>query len=348
MVPKISVIIPVYNGEKYIQRCFNSINNQTFKELEIIFVNDGSSDNSKKILDKINEINSNVIVYHQVNKGPGAARNKGIELANGQFITFIDVDDCINSDMYTKMYRYIDEYNVDLVVCGQEIILANGQTKECIIPQYPKEVYLIKEEIRQYVIKPILKDGPGLLASQCNKLYRKSIINENEIIVDEKRRLGEDWFFNQLFIGKVDRMAFVKEPLYKYIRSNGESLSSKYLKNAFELFKESRVFRKQRMIEWRLNSNEDILTYNTYFCKDIYIRVILNEFNKENKISTKAKYKNIKKYLSDDEVKEAVNNCYVDRYTKIVGNSTFNVMFIACLDYHIKPLIRRIKLLIRR
>lgn len=347
MKPKISIIVPVYNGEKYIERCFNSIKNQTFKELEIIFVNDGSDDNSKYILDKIKAVNSNVIVYHQENNGPGAARNKGIELANGEFITFIDIDDCINAHMYMKMYRYIEDYNVDLVVCGQEVILANGETKEFIIPQYPKDVYLIKDEIRQYIIKPILKDGPGLLAPQWNKLYRKSIINDNKIKVDEKRRFGEDWFFNQLFIGKVDRIAFVKEALYKYIRSNEESLSSQYLKNSFELFKESRVFRKQRMIEWKLNSNEDILTYNTYFCKDIYTRVILNEVNKENKIGIKLKYKNIKKYLNDVEVKEAFNNCYIDSYTKIlINNNAIKILFIAYFDYYIRPILSKVKKII--
>lgn len=343
MRPKISIIVPVYNGERYIERCFNSIKKQTFNELEVIFVNDGSTDNSKYILDKINKFNSDVIVYHQENKGPGAARNRGIELANGEFITFIDVDDCISADMYTKMYRYIENYNVDLVVCGQEILSANGQTQECIIPKYSKEVYLIKEEIRKYIIKPILREGPGLLASQCNKLYRKSIINDNEIRVDEKRRFGEDWFFNQLFIGKVTKLAFIKEALYKYIRSNEESLSSQYLKNAFELFKESRIFRKQRMIEWGLNSNEDIKTYNTYFCKDIYTRVILNELNKENKIGIKYKYNNIKSYLNDKEVKEAINNCYVDKYTKILEYNTSKVMLIAYCDYYVRSILSKVK-----
>ena len=345
---KISVIVPVYNGEKYIEKCFEAIKNQTLKDLEIIFVNDGSIDSSGEILEKIKTNNSNIKVFNQNNSGPGAARNKGIDLAEGKFLTFLDVDDIIDKNMYEKMYTYVNQYNVDLVVCGQEIMYCNGKESVKVIPRYSNEIYLNKEEIRENVIKPILKNGPELLASQCNKLYRKSIIDNYNIRVNTKRLFGEDWFFNQLFIGKIDKIAFVKEPLYKYIRSNNESLSSVYLNNAFDLFKESRIFRKNRMYEWKVDSFEDFKVYNTYYCKDIYERVILNEISKENNKNLKTKYSNIKKYLNDKETVEALTNCYEDYYTKILSKKPIEVFLKAYFDLYIQEFKFIVKKIIRR
>lgn len=347
-MPKISVIVPVYNGENYIKRCFESIKNQTFKDLEIIFINDGSNDSSKDILEEIKNNNSNVKVYNQSNSGPGVARNKGIDLSNGDFLTFLDVDDVIDENMYKSMYSYVNLYDVDLVVCGQEIRYINSKDNIEMLPKYSKDVYLNKDEIREYVIKPILRNGPELLASQCNKLYKKSIIDRYNIKVNTERLFGEDWFFNQLFIGKINKIAFVKEPLYKYIRSNNESLSSVYLKNAFELFRESRVFRKKRMYEWKLDSFEDFKVYNTYYCKDVYDRVILNEISRDNYQKIKSKYENIKKYLNDSETLEALSNCYEDGYTKILSKKPIRVFLKAYFDLYLQEFKFMVKKIIRR
>ena len=115
---KISIIIPVYNVEKYIERCLESILNQAFNEYEVIIVNDGSTDNSGKICDKYSEINKNINVIHKKNGGVSSARNLGIDVAKGEYIAFIDPDDFIDSNMFKILYENLKELNGDIAICS--------------------------------------------------------------------------------------------------------------------------------------------------------------------------------------------------------------------------------------
>ena len=198
----ISVIVPVYNGEKYIEKCFESIKNQTIKNIEVIFVNDGSTDNSKQILDNIKKVNKgvNVKIIHQENKGPGSARNTGIINASGKYIGFVDIDDKPKINMYEKLYSLVEKYNVDIAVCGFEVVDSKNNIKEIILPKYKQEAYLNKNDIKDNVLKRIICNGGETLASQCNKIYRKSIIDKYLIRVDERRSFGEDYMFNLLLL----------------------------------------------------------------------------------------------------------------------------------------------------
>ena len=113
---KISVIVPVYNVEKYLSKCLESVLNQTFKDFELIIVNDGSTDNSQGIIDKYSSIDSRVISLLKKNGGQGSARNYGLQYANGEFITFIDSDDWVELTMFEEMYNFAIKNNSDVVV----------------------------------------------------------------------------------------------------------------------------------------------------------------------------------------------------------------------------------------
>lgn len=115
---KLSVIIPIYNAEKYLHRCIKSILNQTYTNIEIILVNDGSKDNSAKICEEYAKKNKNIIYVSKQNEGPGPARNKGIEIATGDFIGFVDSDDFIYKEMYFEMLREAVKNDADVVQCG--------------------------------------------------------------------------------------------------------------------------------------------------------------------------------------------------------------------------------------
>ena len=286
----------------------------------------------------------NVSIIHQENKGPGAARNKGIEIANGKYIGFMDVDDSVTEDMYEKLYKKSEKYNLDMVVCGQQIIDSNGNIKEIIIPKYSKDIYKNRNEIREYILKRILINGPELLASQCNKIYKKSIIKKYKIRVPENRYFGEDWFFNQLMLSKVNKVGFLMEPLYKYIRSNADSLSSVYLNNAFDIFVESYKFKKCRMKEWKLNNRKYELIENKNFCDTIYKRVIVNEMSKKNNISLVSKFNNIKNYILNERIQYAANNCNNSRYSRMYSKKRILTIFIfAYFDENIRPYLSKIK-----
>ena len=119
---KISIIVPIYNIEKYLPRCLDSILAQTYKNLEVILVDDGSVDNSGMIADKYARNDQRIIVIHQVNKGVSAARNAGLDLATGDYIGFVDGDDYIEPDMYEILMRIIDEQQVDIAHCGYQMV----------------------------------------------------------------------------------------------------------------------------------------------------------------------------------------------------------------------------------
>ena len=121
----ISVIVPVYNTEKFLKNCISSIANQTYKDLEIILVNDGSTDNSGKICDDFAQKDSRIKVIHQSNKGVGAARNAGLDVAKGAYIGFVDSDDILRPDMYEFLLNNLIVHNADISVCGVQKIDEN-------------------------------------------------------------------------------------------------------------------------------------------------------------------------------------------------------------------------------
>ena len=114
----LSIIIPVYNAEKYLDKCLDNIINQSFNNYEIILVNDGSTDNSEKIVDDYVNKYSNIIKINKKNGGPGAARDEGLKIARGNYISFVDSDDYVDSNMLSYMMNYIKKYNCDIAICG--------------------------------------------------------------------------------------------------------------------------------------------------------------------------------------------------------------------------------------
>ena len=128
--PKVSIIIPVYNVEKYLKKCLDSVVNQTLKDIEIIVVNDGSPDNSQKIIDEYAKKYSQIASYTKENGGLSDARNYGIKKSKGKYLAFIDSDDFIDHDMIKKMYNKAVKENLDIVVCNSVEVYENGLKRE--------------------------------------------------------------------------------------------------------------------------------------------------------------------------------------------------------------------------
>ena len=140
---KISVIVPIYKVEKYLRRCIDSIINQTFKNIEIILVNDGSPDNCPKICEEYKNKDNRIIIINQENQGLSVARNSGIRIARGQYLVFIDSDDYIEEDMIEYLYEGIVKYDVDISCCGYVAVYDNGIKEKITVPSedtiYKKE-----------------------------------------------------------------------------------------------------------------------------------------------------------------------------------------------------------------
>jgi glycosyltransferase involved in cell wall biosynthesis len=222
---KVSIIIPVYNAEKYLRQCIDSVIQQTYRDLEIILVDDGSTDNSGKICDEYAIKDSRIKVFHINNSGVSFARNKGIQESSGQYLMFVDSDDYIDLNMVEILISEISQSKSDLVICGYTTV-----THENYIKSQCKKAFLKgKKEISNYIIKNY---HPGYINSPCNKLYRKDLIKH---YFDENQSLGEDLLFNIDYLKSVNSINCINDCLYYYRRENNESLSLRYRSDLLKL-----------------------------------------------------------------------------------------------------------------
>lgn len=185
------MIVPIYNVEVYLRRCLDSIINQTYKNLQIILIDDGSIDKSKEICDKYAQIDSRITVIHKENGGPASARKAGIALAKGEYIGFVDGDDYIDSDFYQRLLKDMTENDVDFVNTGY--MIENGRTSRKAA-QYSSGVYdltdMHAEFIKAYMLMP--DSGFHIGFGVWCKLFKSDLVKKSDIAVPENLRRGED------------------------------------------------------------------------------------------------------------------------------------------------------------
>ena len=214
----ISVIVCVYNVEKYLTKCIESIINQSYKNLEIILIDDGSTDESGRICDNYAKRDSRIKVIHQKNKGVSATRNVGLKAISGNYFGFVDSDDYLCSNYYSNMYEAMINNNADLVFC--DILQINTLTN--------KE-YLINKEVDSFICNS-KKDILSLLFKESriinpiNKLYKKSIFNDLKYPSDI---IHEDTFLIIDILNKCNCVVYINEPLYNRIIHNNSIMTSK-------------------------------------------------------------------------------------------------------------------------
>ena len=218
---KISVIIPIFNGEKYIEDCVQSLQNQSLSEFEIILINDGSKDNTANICNKLSEEDSRIKVIHQENSGVSVARNKGIKSAYGEYICFIDCDDYVDKDYLELLYNACVNNNVKISACCIESIKEN---KELISRKSLKEgIYNCKQALEELFKFKNLNSGP------CGKLFHKSLFDEE--LIFPNIRTYEDLLFVYKAIYKSKDIYFVENCKYYYIHRSGVGAMDKFIKN---------------------------------------------------------------------------------------------------------------------
>jgi glycosyltransferase involved in cell wall biosynthesis len=216
MKPKVSVVVAAYNVEKYIERCLQSLANQTLKEIEILVINDGSKDRTEEIAKKFEEEDSRFKVITQENGGLSAARNTGIKNACGSYIAFLDGDDFVHPEMYKKLYNKIIQEKSDLVISGFYKVWEDNEFKEIKRKKFKVNKKLLKNDVLANFLTK--HDEPFVVA--WNKLYRLEIIRENEIYF-ENRAFFEDVGFIPRYLYYCKRVSVVEEELYYYVQRNG-------------------------------------------------------------------------------------------------------------------------------
>ncbi len=206
----ISVIVPIYNMEKYLNKCVDSILNQTYSNIEILLIDDGSTDLSVKICDEYMKTDSRIKVFHKKNGGLSDAKNFGIKKASGKYVAFVDSDDWIENNMYENMYYKLKDTKSNIVVCGRYIEYENGEKKEW----YNKnEIIMNKEQSLIY-----LNSFYNFDMSSCDKLYEKSLFDNIEFPYGKR---CEDAYTTYLLFNKADRVTYIPKCFYHYFQRSG-------------------------------------------------------------------------------------------------------------------------------
>jgi glycosyltransferase involved in cell wall biosynthesis len=213
----ITVIIPVYNVETYLRKCIDSVVNQTYKNLQIIIVDDGSTDLSGAICDEYAKKDNRIVVMHKDNGGLSSARNAGMEIAKGQYISFVDSDDWIELTFYEEMMDFIDKYSVDIVMCGAKVIKDSAYIEDRFI--YFKNDCVIEHDA---ALEMILKDEIG---SQVWCKLSKTKLWDN-IKFPEKRLFEDIPAVYKTFARCTTDIGFIAKPMYYYVL-HGDSISFK-------------------------------------------------------------------------------------------------------------------------
>ncbi|MDR0646255.1 MAG: glycosyltransferase [Elusimicrobiota bacterium] len=206
--PLISIIIPVYNVEKYLSRCLDSVINQTYKNLEIICINDGSHDNSKTILEEYQKRDPRIKIIRQENKGVSSARNTGLNICKGDYIGFVDSDDHTALDFYDKLLTAALNTSSDMVIGNKEHIGFPGAK---IYPSSRKGIAVGLLEKLQKTDKE---------AVVCDTLFHRTLIKDNKINFNQHISYGEDQLFGIIALYYANKIAYVKEAYYYYVKNN--------------------------------------------------------------------------------------------------------------------------------
>ena len=213
----VSIIVPVYNAKNYLEACLDSIINQSYKNIEIILIDDGSNDGSSDIVDLYARNDSRIRVVHNTNHGVSYTRNCGIKIASGSKVLFIDSDDTVDVDYVKKLTTPLKKQNYDVVVCGaNDINVKKGKTRARKFPQS------LTGDIKNDFVNLFLVPS---ITAPWGKLYDLEIIKKNNVFFTEGISFNEDVLFNVMYFRYVESYALIKEPLYNYYHRLSNSLT---------------------------------------------------------------------------------------------------------------------------
>lgn len=314
---KISVIVAAYNIEQYISKCLDSIINQTYKNLEIIVVDDGSSDDTGRIANEYARMDSRFVIVHKENGGVSSARNRGIDIATGDYIGFVDGDDTIEADMYKMLINNAVKYEADISHCGYKVIEGD---KETLFYDSKK---LILQDRKKGIVD--LFEGTLVEPSLCNKIFRRNIVGC--IRLDESIKINEDLLFNVLLFNNSFKSVFEDKAKYNYMKREGSATTSK-MNDVRRVTDPRKVYRK---IVELYKEDTEILPYakNMDISRNINIYNLLTlEKNQKFRVLKKE----VRNYIKSNK-NEIKNNKIISKKTRLMMYGIIYMRFMYDLIY---------------
>ena len=316
----VSVIVPAYNAEKVVENCIGSILKQNLKNIEIIAVDDGSKDATRKVLEKLADSDSRVrLIKKDKNEGLSAARNSALEIATGEYVGFVDADDWVEKDTFEKMF--LGGKGADLIVSGYKHDTMDENREQVNISREVKMQagYWTKRE--EVISKAAYIDTAKMFAYTWNKLYKKESIEKRQLSFS-KQVLIEDFMFNTEFWDEILTLSVVDCTGYHYVKASKDALTQRFLPDFLEI------------MNLRFDCMKNLLEKNGVYtgkCKEqtanIYIKHaiagIVRNCSPAGNYSFKEQYMRVKKLLRDVHSKEACQNARGNSKQEIVCNLVF-------------------------
>ncbi len=292
---KLSIIVPVYNAEKYISACIESIQAQTLREWELILIDDGSKDKSGEICNRYASLDARIRVIYKENGGVSAARNTGLQMAKGEYIGFVDADDTILPKMCERMYEQGKIEDADIVMCDAITVDKNTQTEDTIT-QLPASRTLEKSEISPEVLKELAG-----AAWRC--IYRRNLLDKG-VQFPTTQKFSEDRVFNIYMMGYANKIAYIKEGYYcRYVWA--ESAVHRFHADYFEAVKAAAEGTKQAIIDAWDNDKRYQIAYLEQFITGT-LAAINNYFYKTSTLTKKEKKQAVRRVCNDESLQRAL------------------------------------------
>lgn len=343
-MPKLSVIVPVYNTEKYLRDCIKSILAQTFTDFELILVDDGSTDASGAICDEYGHKDGRIAVIHQPNGGVTAARKRGVEAAVGEYISFIDSDDWIEADMYRNMLIEASVNAVDIIICD---MLAEKQNNSTIIRGCHLSGMFTGEQLNRQIYSNMLFDysrnTPGMPLTLCNKLFRSTIAKRVFAEFPNDITYGEDALGSLVCLLCSTRIYIMENSAFYHYRQADEFLKREHHISLLPRLSNFALNTQIQFSQLKFNGNDQLSGYIAQISLYCIRQILL--FNKE--YTLRKKFQIVIGYFNEPHINKMLNNAErlvtektMQKKIKMINKKHFLLLYLC---FYGKEMILRVR-----
>lgn len=330
----VSIIVPVYNVKKYLRECLDSLLRQSYRNIEVIMIDDGSTDGSGEICDEYAERYEHFLVYHKQNGGLGMARNTGLEHISGQYVTFLDSDDYLEPTYVEALCRGMGKQRVDM--CKGGFRRVTDAKRVVLTRQYKDECYLGKtagERLLPRMIGSSPSRHDSVEMCVCGGLYNNAIIQKHHIRFSSERELiSEDMVFNIDYMQYADGACLISDTGYNY-RVNGESLTTRYRADRFEACRRFYLVIKAKLESLGYGRDTILRLQRAFF---IYIRMCIAQEDGRRASRTRSSCeKSIKKICEDSLVREVIREYPTEKlglaqrtFLRMIERKLYRVLYL--------------------
>ena len=321
-IPQISIVVPVYNVEKYLERCIDSILAQTFTDFELLLINDGSKDSSGLICDKYAEKDSRIRVFHKENEGVSRARNLGISNARGRWLCFIDSDDWIEPNMYECLLREANQASADIVICDARTVYEDGKIQADTITQLSGNQILQKSEFTPSLLLEMA--GSAWRCIYKNHRYNDKLQKQKTILFPLGVKFSEDRIFNLYAFGQANKICYIKKAFYnRYM--NEKSTVHRFHQDYFEACKKSMDGIEQAIRYAWEDNNELQKVYLSQFITGA-IGAICNYYYKTSTLRAAERKKMVKGLCEDSQLRNAIETYGANRKSQWILDRKYSLL----------------------